>query len=429
MPRWTPINLLKQQCFWFSGEHFGGAQESLKIYHALCGDPTIHSHQTLKENGLATALELFQICIRHDTLFDVFRHNIETAFKIVNDEWESYIDLTPSETLQIVAAYVKARQAYVGQRERTELAETVDRFMITWDRVTEQARSEASEPGFKPPQQLQLSLRPLPSDAATTSTNDSRLISAGSDGSSAAEAPWPPAIFSPEELRFLTDSRIRNDIVGISLPNRPSYINVPNHRTPAIDIKKFLCVVGLIYCNPPKNSFALFMTPIAFLDSRDRNHAFQERKGKTNPRIYGTVDEFMSFARAMINEEARQMVVGLLTNETHTVGNVLVLRQQDGDRGVQLILFDPSQLARTGLQMSEYQAAVMDRIGGPSAGISEAWWGGFRTDEPVKAIDPIVVASDIIHGLVSKPFFLPTSGEGQDTAMKAAGFHKLAAQQ
>ncbi|KAK7746617.1 hypothetical protein SLS62_009338 [Diatrype stigma] len=188
MGKWTSINLVTQQCFWFSGEIFGDARESPKIYRALCGDAAIHIHQTLRENGVARALELFQICIKHDALFDVFRHNVETAFKIVNDEWESYIDVTPSETQRIVTAYIKARRAYVGQRERTELAKAVDLFIITWDRVTEKARLEASEPGFKPLQQLQLSLRPLLPDAATTtSTNDTSLTSVGGDGSSAAE--------------------------------------------------------------------------------------------------------------------------------------------------------------------------------------------------------------------------------------------------
>lgn len=402
---------------------------SQKIYHALCGDATVYDHPTLKQNGMTTALERFHICIKHEALFEVFRHSVEIAFKTVNDEWDPYMELSPVETQQIVTAYTMARQSYVGRRERTELAKAVDRFIVTWDRVAEKARLEASEPGFKPPQQLQLSLRPLPLDALTTSINDISLTSIGNDGNFAPEPPWPPTIFPPEELRFLTDSRIRNDIVGISFANRPSHVNLATHRMPAIDIKKVLCTVSLIYCNPPKNSFALFMTPIGFLDSLDRSRAFQETKGRHKPKIYGTVDEFISFAQVMLNGHNRRMVVGLLTNVTHDVGNVLIIRQKGIDQGLQLVLWDPSQLARTGLQMGEYQAAVMDKIGGLSGDIMEAWWGGFQRGEPTGVIDPVEVASEFLHDLVSSPIFVQLLAEGQDAAMKASGFHKLAAQQ
>lgn len=416
---------MKQQGFWFSGEQFGGAQASSKIYDALCGDSSIYNRQTLKEQGRVKALELFEICIKHEALFQVFRHNIEAAFNVVNDEWGSYVEMAPGGTEKVVKAYMKARRDYVGQRETTQFAHVVDRFIVIWDRVTGQAQLEASEHGFQPPQQLQLSLRPLPSDAPMSSTQDTNLASVGGTDCS-TKASWPPAILSPEELRFLVDSRIRRDIFGISSRNRPKSISIPDHRTSAIDIKTFLCLVALSYFKPPDNNFALFMTTIAFLDSPDRRHAFKETEGKS--KIYGTVDEFVGFARSMLNNRARQMVVGLLTDKAHYAGKVLILRLLGGGQGTQFIFFDPSQLAMGGFRMGETEVAVTDKIGGPSAGISEAWWGGYQPELSGQSIDPVNVASQFLLDAMSNRIILPI-GEGRDVIMESLGFHKLVSQQ
>ncbi|KAI1075896.1 hypothetical protein F5B20DRAFT_584858 [Whalleya microplaca] len=375
MPNRTPVKLLNQPGFWFSGEQFsygGNAAASRRCYYALCGDDLKESSKAaLRELGRIRATELFTICVKHEVFFDIWRHNLEAVFKLINDEWVAYSDTEPDDL-----------------RSEFEAGQLPDE-----------------------PQQLVLTINPSPANIMTNTFQGINISAA--DNPTSATVEWPPKDFAPEKHQLLADTRLRDELYNVNNDN-PKTAPVPSTDTHPLEIKKFLCLLALSHF-PRRHPFALYMKLIGYLTSKDRRAAFTETGGQS--KIYGTMDEFVEYSKAILNNRERDMAIGLVTGKDHSAGMVIVIRNLGLDNGFQFTCFDPS----TGSDKSREQ--VMDKMSAHAAGITEAWWGGYCPDIADQPRDIINVACQFVAELVADRFFLPL--HDRDNQMASRGFERV----
>lgn len=297
----SKVSLLKQHGFWFSDTPFSGSQASAKIYDALCGSSENLNLDALKQNAYDKALELFQLCIKHESRFHVFRHNPELAFSIVNDEWESFVELAPSDVKIAVMAYMKARESYDGKTNPDKLVEAADHFASIWSRLNQQVLSEAGQSEFQSPQQSQFS----PQTSSVEASADS-----------------------------VTQNKTYGPHVGLN--------DLPTRRTHVIGLKTFLCLLSQSHCMSPTSNLALYDRPLAFLRSDQRKASYANMYGEL--KAYGDAEKFVEFAHTMMGEKARQTAMALLTDLLHKTGKVVLLRRLEDDQGTQAVLFDTAKV-------------------------------------------------------------------------------------
>ncbi|KAI1776478.1 hypothetical protein F4818DRAFT_439878 [Hypoxylon cercidicola] len=342
-------NIIRLSGFYFGdSDVFSSRPMATRVYDALLAAAGVQKSmlgdiEEVRSRVAGLIHRLFSICIEHITLFVQVRGGSQ-FWATVAEQW--LVDVQTGDVEEIINVFIDARRRYEGS-STTYLTQTVDQWM-----------------------------------------------------SQAAGGKWPSSHFNEREAILLNDPRIRHELMSDSSDQLPP---LPTNLSPPIEVKKFLCLTALKNTTPATQS-AIYLTPIAFTDDRDR-HQWHNATGSLSE-VYGTVGEFITYAQDCFASRGKDLVVGIFhswAGTTHQINAayntnsggrrrdefwaqscrrrsiVIALHKTSGQGGVEVKLFDPTIALAGGhprLTMTSHvwKTDFLDQIQRSFPG--ESWHGG-----------------------------------------------------
>jgi hypothetical protein len=228
-------------------------QIARSIHNALIGDtpssPADGGIQLLLATRAAVgkSLErLFELSMKHSSTYMALRGaNLGIYWEKIAAECE----LGPEEIKEVITTYAAARQNYRG-RKRDRLTNLVDQWIDMEKKASTLPRPSSST----------VTVRLDPLGQTALALQDLQIESA-----------WPPKYLNAQEVTWCTDSRIRDELAGITPAtfSAPTPGPIPSNGSSPIEVKKFLCLATLANLKPGENDeWALHMTPVTFAHLR-----------------------------------------------------------------------------------------------------------------------------------------------------------------
>lgn len=294
------------------GNVFAEGATGERLYEALVGplDNELSGHAAKKL--LATALGgLFTILQGKKDLFRALR-DTELFWRAVAVHWDALQQdtLSPGDVQLVAHTYVDGRRAVTASakqsksdrntKDEMDLADAVD----AWIEVVDEVQALGPQPSFN------VTIRQHPVTVAAQQLDDLDL--------SAGSRVWPPKYLNAQERAWVSDSHIewqlRDNIASFPFDGRIKEMDIPgipDSLTYPQDVKLFLCWSALARYDPAEHKFAVFMAPIAFMDKADRKDNYVAT-GSLSKRM-ATIGEFFDYALDMMNNQGREMVIGMMT--------------------------------------------------------------------------------------------------------------------
>ncbi|KAK8139393.1 hypothetical protein PG984_002773 [Apiospora sp. TS-2023a] len=333
------------------GSPLGDAATTARICIAIVGPANINAKDM--QEAVAKAIEsLFDNLNEKTKLFRALR-DTEIFWGTIAADWDGPIhaELSGSDIELVARIYIKGRRAVMNSikntdsarnQEATHLMDAVDAWTEVADKVADEHRS------FQPP--FDVTIRQHPVTVAAQMINELDLSAVG--------RVWPPKWFNAQERAWASDSHVewqmRKNIELFPFDagriHEKDIPKIPNGLTHPQDVKLFLCWAAMARYDPAESKFAVFMAPIAFMDSDDRKNNYLATGSLSKG--MATIAEFFDYALHMINSQGREMVIGMMTywidppNDRcvrHGLGLALRRTPKRDTRvqGYQVILYDP----------------------------------------------------------------------------------------
>ncbi|RYP57850.1 hypothetical protein DL771_011405 [Monosporascus sp. 5C6A] len=304
---------VNKRAFKLSGFTFGEGQifetheTTEKVYNAMIDQANKPASDlaSLKQQVEDRMEKLFQIGVEQIEVYKA-SHGGDLFFTMIAEEFEGLAALDPSDIEQIFSVYMAARGRYRGTAAATKLVNLVDTF-----------RSARAEVEATPHEHIfDLAYRPTSADRARMGLVESlaglQISSSSSSTPSSPAVTWPPTYFNPQEKVWLCDSRIRWQLYGKGRQEPSDASDVPalpSRFAHPTDVKLYLAWLALTTFNPTSCNWSLYMTPIGFLDGKDRKDWFHATGGAS--KTYSTLPEFITYAKGLFN--TRSVVAGFFT--------------------------------------------------------------------------------------------------------------------
>ncbi|KAI1860505.1 hypothetical protein JX265_009904 [Neoarthrinium moseri] len=274
--------------------------DTLKHVHTATVGPFDHIETGVKTRQRVSRdslVRLFQTMKGKEMLYKALR-DTKVFWDTVSVNWEILEDLSAEDVRVVAITFIQGRKAFNDDRrlclssrnQKTPLTEAVDVWMAIHDEVS----------ALEPPKSFELTLRHPPLD---TTIHQAKV--------------WPPQYLNAQECAWISDDHIENQLQarqgsfpftpksGKDIPRIPHNVAFPQ------DIKLFLCWAVLARYAPSVSKFSLFMAPIAFRDEDDRKDWYLATGSL--PKRHATIGEFFDYAMNMLEEEGRELVVGMMT--------------------------------------------------------------------------------------------------------------------
>ncbi|KAK9419068.1 hypothetical protein SUNI508_01045 [Seiridium unicorne] len=419
MKNWTAKDLLKDPGLYFDGHSFGSdfdRDEPNRILTALSGSSQDSGKTVLKARIREKVLELFQICVRYGPVFVALKDKYSEVFAMVAKEWKTYNPLSSLDVETVVRRYMFARQMYRGQQSsKTDLTQLIDEFRVTWDELQRLVVQDT------PINQSTLAVRPEPSAAMANDFQSLNMVTPELQ----REQSWPPSVFTDTEKRFFEDVQIRQDLTGINKTNQ-QVSTTPSIATDAIDIKKHLCQFALSHeCHGGFGTFALYMEPIAFHTTADRNRAYFS--AASSPKKYGTLDNFVRFGKEVTR--FRDTILGLVTDMSHRTALAIVIRPLDrytvAPRQMQVLVVDPylpvQEDEDLALMWDDFRVGIANMLS-DFPDVVEFWWGGSELMRDLATEDALEGSCKVVHEVITNAEFLNFGENERVDGMRKLGF-------
>ncbi|KAK8041759.1 hypothetical protein PG993_006282 [Apiospora rasikravindrae] len=297
-----------------------------RICVAIAGPDT-----TLMKTAVFKAIEwLFDTLKEHSDLFRVLG-DTELFWGLIAVNWDIVLhaELSPSDLKPIADTYITGRRAAVGgikqsksERDndgfRTFLEDAVD----DWIEIIDDLQALGQQPSNNAP------LHQLFLTAAARQQHLNNIDISKNPRVSFLQQ------LNAQECAWLLDSHVAQPLLdhAKSFPFEGKIMQsdipaIPNCFSYPQDIKRFLCWASLARFDPAEFTFAVFMAPIAFMDKRDRKDNYVTT-GSLSKRM-ATIGEFFDYALEMLNNQGREMVIGMMTycrcRETRAPGYQVLL--------------------------------------------------------------------------------------------------------
>ncbi|KAI0015899.1 hypothetical protein F4780DRAFT_783745 [Xylariomycetidae sp. FL0641] len=393
-------HMLKLPGFFFgTGNVFSSKGVAEQIYRALLSPEARVARAGVDQEALdqakkhvaAAITDLFQICLRHNGLYVALRGS-SVFWDAVISEWHTDGEITVAQVRELVDVFIRARGVYQGPQQ-TELTRNVE----LWGNVMQHVAS------LGPATTIELALRPTQLGQVTTALQ-------GMQVAPPTEASWPPAHFGPQEIAWITDSRMRASLMSVRLPFNPSTANdfpkPPHQRSDPIEVKQFLAFVALAKWAPGAD-WAIFMPPMAFLQHRDRQPWYAVLGSMM--RTHSSLESFISYTKTSFNQ-GRRTVAGVYLNWPRTVPQhlahheasntgeslpefwkqhsmreavaVVLTRLSSQDNTTQLVIVDHAPNPQN-IQANRWKAKLVDMLE-KKFNITELWYGNSCSNDLVR---------------------------------------------
>jgi hypothetical protein len=244
------------------------------------GQQVISLFESMTEQG-----ELYSLVGDHSSFWDQ-----------VARDWNTVMPSEPQDARLVATAYITSRQAYgpASIEVSTPVTTAVDNWLETVKQyeVVKSLRT------------LTLSSKPLPTAVDSLVATLRGLVISG------PTAAWPPQHFTAADVALISDRAIRELVHGVTPENQQQMPALPTSLSTPLSTKLFLVWTALTETTV-SSTFKLFPAPLCNLTGSQRHHWRDTLNGQA--RAYGTIGNFVDFAKSAFADESKTMVVGVIT--------------------------------------------------------------------------------------------------------------------
>ncbi|KAK3326820.1 hypothetical protein B0H66DRAFT_638027 [Apodospora peruviana] len=239
------------------------AETATRVYATLVG----HDHATVgeavaKERASQTLTSLFRSAVSNELLFKALRGNDIAWETIAAAAATLFHDISIADAklaLQLMSAV-----RYIRLVQETAALGPVHTFTTAFANDGGVAKLAGTLAGID-----------------LTSTGSSSGSSSGN---------WPPAHFAPRDLVALDDPRVK-----AALPDDDplSVLQAAGCQSAPIDLRIVLCGLAMAHYRGPTSPWALFLSPIGYLDATIRQEWYAAAGQQS--KVSGTVESFLAY--------------------------------------------------------------------------------------------------------------------------------------
>ncbi|OIW25926.1 hypothetical protein CONLIGDRAFT_647656 [Coniochaeta ligniaria NRRL 30616] len=337
---------------------------SLRVYAALIGEDISNlSLQEAIDRACHSLVKVFETALQYEDLYRALRGGHD-FWRVVTGNTALYYDLAAADMKVMLVAMAKARNMYSGSAVPSYLNTLVDRFIALEDGT----RLMGAPHTFT-----------VVVSSATAAEQESEQMIGGLAsnlrGMNILQS-WPPSYFTTQDLIFLTDKDVAAVLGGVSTENSLTRLPLPptNSRTLPMTLQVSLCYLALTHSE--KKDWALFLTPVGFLDYNRRREWYALAGRQT--KIFATVPHFLAYAADAMFQRNKNFAVGMLAH--------WLLRKRNLQRTTNFDDNDPADLWAGREMMRRYATVViLRRIATPvGKRLHVIWYDPWRHDGEIK---------------------------------------------